>query len=366
MPKKHILVIEDDDDARMMYAIMLRSWGYEVSEATTGREGIRAAQRQAPDLIILDIMMPDMDGYEVCQQLRTDASFHAVPILFLTALDGIDDRIKGYTIGGDDFITKGQIDYRELGVRIKASLDRSERMGDAPKAGGVGMAIGLLSLRGGVGVSTVAMNLARFATTASDRRVILIDLAFPVGSLSLWSGISGPRHAVSLLSRAPSEIDIGLISNYSLQNVYGAYFIPGPASVTDLSGIRLQALDQVLSVLRNEGYTIILDLGRGTLPIMWRTMTLCDWAGVITSADTTSRSLARVAMQSLPEQDVDPRSLLLIFNDATNQKPVDISLGLPRTPDVYIPYTDSFDDLADPTPFAHLWGIMAARLRVKP
>ena len=70
MPKTHILVIEDDDDARMMYGIMLRSWGYEVSEATTGREGIQAAERQPPDLILLDIMMPDMDGYEVCRQLR--------------------------------------------------------------------------------------------------------------------------------------------------------------------------------------------------------------------------------------------------------------------------------------------------------
>ncbi|MGC9522573.1 MAG: response regulator [Anaerolineae bacterium] len=361
MPKAHILVIEDDDDARMMYAIMLRSWGYEVSEATTGREGVKAAMRQVPDLILLDIMMPDMDGYAVCQELRGDPRFHRVPILFLTALDGMDDRVKAYTIGGDDFITKGQVEYRELGVRIQAALRRAERLGKSSEGARLGLVMGLLSLRGGTGVSTVAMNLARYATTASDHPVILIDLAFPIGSMSLWSGISGPRHTVGLLSRSPAEITMGLVSNYCLQNVYGSYFIPGPSEIVDLSDIRLETLRRVLEILRKDGYVVILDLGRGTLPLMWQILTECDWAAVVTSADPTSRNLAKIAMQSLPGQDVDARSLLLVFNDCTNQRPADISLGLPRTPDVFIPYTQDFDDLADPSPFAHLWGIISAR-----
>ncbi len=361
MPKSHILIIEDDDDARMMYAIMLRSWGYEVSEATTGREGIKAALRQVPDLIILDIMMPDMDGYEVCKQMRADPGFRKVPILFLTALDTIDDRIKGYTTGADDFITKGQIDYRELGVRIQAALMRAERLSEPGQPGRSGLVVGLLSLRGGVGVSTVAMNLARYASTVSDRRVILIDLAFPVGSLSLWSGISGPRNVVALLSRAPSEINLELIRKYAIRNVYGAYFIAGPTTLTDLSGVRFQALEEVLRALRHDGYTVILDLGRGTLPIMWRTLSTCDWTGVITSANPTSRALAKVAMQTLPEHDVDPRTLLLLFNDVTDAKPTDVSLGLPRVPDVFIPYSESFDELSDPAPFGHLWSILASR-----
>lgn len=218
--------------------------------------------------------------------------------------------------------------------------------------------IGLLSLRGGVGVTSVALNLARYVTTASERPVMLIDLAFPVGSLALWSGLCSPRHIVALLSRSPSEIDLSLISNYSLQNVYGSYFIPGPASIADLSGIRLQALDQVLSVLRHEGYTVILDLGRGTLPLTWRTPSACDWSVVVTSPDLTARTLAKVAMQALPEQGADPRRLLLVFNDCTNQKPSDVSLGLPRTPDVFIPYEEHFIDLVDPSPFAHLWDLM--------
>ena len=361
MPKTHVLIIEDDDDARTMYAIMLRSWGYDVSEATTGREGVRQAQRQVPDLILLDVMMPDIDGYEVCRQLRSDVGFHRVPIIFLTALAAPDDRIKGYVHGGDDFITKGHLEYRELGVRIQAALSRAERHSLSAQGSGRGRVIGLLSLRGGVGVTSVAMNLARYATTVSDHPVILLDLAFPVGSLALWSGLSGPRNTVTLLSRVPSEIDMSLISGYSQQNVYGSYFIPGPTSVADLSGIRIQALDQVLSVLRQEGYTVILDLGRGTLPLMWRTLAACNWTGIITSADPTSRALAQVAVESLPGLGADARTLLLIYNDITNQKPTDISLGFPRTPDIFIPHTEHFSDLVDPSPFAHLWNLMTNR-----
>ena len=360
MPRKEILIIEDDDDARTMYGIMLRSLGYDVAEATSGSEGVKRARGRVPDLIILDVMMPDLDGFEVCRELRSDPAFHRVPIIFLTALDAIDDRVKGYTTGGDDFITKGQVEYRELGVRIKAALNRTARLTNASGALGKGMVIGLLALRGGVGVSSIAMNLARYATTASDRSVILLDLAFPVGSISLWSGIDTPRHTVALLSRAPSEIDRAMIASYSLQNVYGSYFIPGPATLTDLSGIRLEALERVLGLLREGGYIVILDLGRATLPLMWRTLTHCDWTAIVTSGDSTSRSLARVSLQTLADRDVDPRSLLLLFNDNTNRKPADISLGLPRTPDVFIPYTEAFGDLVDPSPFAHLWGIVAA------
>ena len=360
MPKTHILVIEDDDDARMMYGIMLRSWGYEVSEATTGREGIKAALRQAPDAILLDIMMSDMDGYEVCQQLRSDMGFHRVPILFLTALDTMDDRIKGYALGADDFITKSQTEYKELGVRIKAAIERAKRLSESGRGTSKGTVIGLLSLRGGVGVSTLAMHLARHATTVSDRPVILIDLAFPVGSISLWSGISGPRNSATLLSRAPAEIDLSVINNYSLQNVYGSYFIPGPASLTDLSAIRTQALERVLAILRDAGYVVILDLGRATMPLMWDTLTKCDWIGIVTSADNTSRALAKELMTSLPDRGVDARSLLLLFNDCTNKTPSDISIGLPRTPDVFIPYTESFDELTTSSAFSHLWSIIAA------
>jgi DNA-binding response OmpR family regulator len=358
MPKARILVIEDDDDARMMYGIMLRSWGYTILEATTGGEGIRVARKQKPDLILLDVMMPDMDGYEVCRQLRADPQFRLVPILFLSALDAMDDRIKGYTMGGDDFITKGQVDYKELGVRIKAALDRTQRIKRTPQPQQEGGALGLLSLRGGVGVSTIALNLAHQAATQSEQPILLIDLALPVGSLGLWSGIEGTRHIVELLSRNPSEITLTQLQNFSVQTVHGFDFIAGPPTAIDLSSVRMEATERMLNILRSEGYFVIIDLGRATLPLLWRLPAYCDWVAVVTSADPTARTLASVALNSLSTLGVDPRALLLIYNDLTRAKPADIGVGLPRTPDIFIPYTRNFQNMPEPSPLARLWSMI--------
>jgi len=358
MPKIRILVIEDDDDARLMYSIMLRSWGYEIIEAPTGADGIRIARQEKPDLILLDIMMPDIDGYEVCKQLRSDQHFRTVPILFLSALDAPDDRIKGYTIGGDDFINKGKVEYQELGARIKSALDRVERLKLEMRRMRPGTSLGLFSLRGGVGVSTLALNLAHYAAAWHDTPTILLDMAFPVGSISLWSGVEGARHIAELLSRNAADINIPLVQSFSLQNVHGFQFIPGPSGIADLSGIRTEAVQRLLHILNEEGYLVIMDLGRGTLPLLWQIQSHCNWIGVVTSAEMTSRSLANIALNTVARDEIVQRTLLLIFNDVTNAKPVSSSFGLSRAPDVFIPYTPNFEDLPEPSPMAHLLSII--------
>ena len=359
MPNIRILVIEDDDDARLMYSIMLRSWGYEIIEAPTGAEGVQIAREQKPDLILLDIMMPDIDGYEVCKQLRSDPHFRTVPILFLSALDAPDDRIKGYTIGGDDFINKGKVEYQELGARIKAALSRLQRLrSETRDQQQPGTSLGLLSLRGGVGVSTLALNLARHAAAWVDSPTILLDLAFPIGSIGLWSGFEGSRHIAELLSRSAADINLPLVQSFSLQNVHGFWFIPGPSGIADLSGIRTEAVERLLSVLSKEGYLVIMDLGRGTLPLSWQIQTHCDWVGVVTSAETTSRTLANLTLNTLSRDRETQRASLLIFNDLTNAKPVDISFGLSRRPDVFVPYAPDFQDLPEPSPLAQLLSII--------
>jgi len=365
MPKIRILVIEDDDDARLMYSIMLRSWGYEILEAPTGAEGVQLARQQKPDLILLDIMMPDIDGYEVCKQLRSDPHFRTVPILFLSALDAPDDRIKGYTIGGDDFINKGKVEYQELGARIKAALDRLQRLRLEKRGKQPGTSLGLVSLRGGVGVSTLALNLAHHAAAWLDTPTILLDMAFPVGSIGLWSGIEGARHLPELLSRNTADINLPLIESFSLQNVHGFRFIPGPSGIIDLSGIRMEAVERLLHVLNEEGYFVIIDLGRGTLPLSWQIQSHCDWVGVVTSAETTSRTLANVVLNSLAKDQDTQRASLLIFNDITNAKPVDISFGLLRRPDVFVPYSPDFQDLPEPSPLAQLLSIVTRQEEVK-
>ncbi len=358
-----ILVVEDNDDARMMFGIMLRSWGYEVLEASNGKEALIVARSEHPDLILLDIMMPDMDGYAVCRELRQETAFQTVPILFLTALDGVDDQIRAFTIGADDFLTKSKLDYNTLGIRIKAALERTRRIQQAVTAGQQhkrGYVVSLMSLRGGVGVSTLALNLAyRAATQREGRAVLLIDMGLPVGSLGLWSGITGPRHVVELLSRKPAEITLPLIRNFSVSSVHGYHLLPAPPTLVDTGRIRVEAVERMLHLLRREGYFVVLDLGRATLPIQWHVPARSDWTIIVTSDDPTSRRLTTIAMETLPRHGVDERSILLLLNDVSHAQPQDLSRSLPRSPDVIIPYEPALGQLSAAELLDPLWSLVA-------
>ena len=123
----HILVVDDEVDLAWALRQSLCDEGYEVSIAQDGQQAIAAVARQCPDLIILDIKMPRMDGLEVCRRLRRDTSCAAVPILFLTVRNGIQDRIKGLDEGGDDYLSK-PFDLGELKARVRALLRRAQPM----------------------------------------------------------------------------------------------------------------------------------------------------------------------------------------------------------------------------------------------
>jgi diguanylate cyclase (GGDEF)-like protein len=126
MNSPRILLVDDDPLIRQLVIRGLDEAGYQVAEAASGEEGIAQAQAQPPDLILLDLLMPGMDGYQVCDRLRQHPITASIPIIMLTALDQIDNKVKGLNTGADDYITK-PFDLRELRTRIEAHLRRSTR-----------------------------------------------------------------------------------------------------------------------------------------------------------------------------------------------------------------------------------------------
>jgi two-component system, OmpR family, response regulator len=117
-----ILVVDDEPNIRALLAATLRLIDFEVRVAAGGREALIAAEEYEPDLVVLDVMMPDLDGFQVAQRLR--ASGRPVPVLFLTARDSVEDRISGLTAGADDYVSK-PFSLEEVVLRIRAILRRS-------------------------------------------------------------------------------------------------------------------------------------------------------------------------------------------------------------------------------------------------
>jgi two-component system alkaline phosphatase synthesis response regulator PhoP len=127
MAEKKILVADDDPHIRRLIAELLMAEGFKVLSAEDGEEAMQVCRDEHPDLMILDIIMPKMDGMEVCRRLRDET---AAPIVFLTAKDDITDLVSGLAIGGDDYITK-PFKGAELIARVKAALRRGDMVRDS-------------------------------------------------------------------------------------------------------------------------------------------------------------------------------------------------------------------------------------------
>ena len=118
----HLLIVDDEANLRSMLRAALRHHGFEVSEADNGRTALDAVARDHPDLVVLDVMMPELDGFEVCRRLRLNGDH--TPVLFLTARDDTEDKVRGLTLGGDDYLQK-PFSLDELVARVEAVLRRT-------------------------------------------------------------------------------------------------------------------------------------------------------------------------------------------------------------------------------------------------
>jgi two-component system OmpR family response regulator len=126
-----LLVVDDEPNILELLATSLRFAGFEVVTATNGRDALAEARRYRPDLVVLDVMMPDMDGFTVVRRMRGEGS--TAPVLFLTARDATEDKVTGLTVGGDDYVTK-PFSLEEIVARIRAVLRRTSSRGSAGEA----------------------------------------------------------------------------------------------------------------------------------------------------------------------------------------------------------------------------------------
>jgi len=126
-----VLVVDDEPNIRELVQVALKFHGCSVTTAVNGSDALRQAEASPPDLIVLDVMLPDMDGFEVCRRLR--AGGNEVPVIFLTARDTSSDTVTGLAIGGDDYVTK-PFSVEALAARVRAVLRRAARTSDGVQA----------------------------------------------------------------------------------------------------------------------------------------------------------------------------------------------------------------------------------------
>ncbi len=266
MPEK-ILIIDDDLDTLRLVGLMLQKQGYQIAAANNGPQGLQLAFQTPPDLILLDVMMPGMDGYEVARNLRANEKTVNIPILMFTAKSQLDDKVTGFEAGADDYLTK-PTHPSELHAHVKALLARSAKTRLNPVTNPTepsGYQIGVLASRGGLGVTTVASNLAAALQKRNSASVVLADFCLGTSLLPIELNLLPMTGLTDLLQMPPAEITRQAIKEHLLMHASGIDILvasaqPRQAQAREGSAEQFQT---ILQRLRFMARFSIVDLGTG-------------------------------------------------------------------------------------------------------
>jgi CheY-like chemotaxis protein len=276
-----ILVVDDDVDTLRLVGLMLQRQGYQIVAANNGQQALTMAQTENPDLIILDVMMPDMDGYEVTRQLRAMPATQLTPIIMFTAKSQVDDKVSGFESGVDDYLTK-PTQPRELFAHVKAILLRARKTGTPVQAEPVakrerGYVIGVLGAKSGVGCTTIAMNLAASLQIRTKKSVTIAELRPGEGSLAYDLGYLNPEGLSRLLSKKVSEITAQDIDNELIQHKSEVKALMASFKPTDVKlNLQVEKFEAIARHLAHSAHYVVLDLGTGISASTDKVLEICN------------------------------------------------------------------------------------------
>lgn len=331
MPEK-ILIIDDDIDTLKLVGLMLERQGYQIAVASNGTIGISKAATESPDLILLDVMMPDMDGYQVTERLRSDPALSHIPIVMFTAKTMVDDKVRGFESGVDDYLTK-PTHPAELTAHVKAVLSRSTttQTAEAPARARV---ISFFGTRAGLGTSTLALNIG-VAMQQSGQDVIVAEMNPGQGSIALDLNINAPTGLTALLSRSLKDIHLRSVETEVVTHTSGirlllASYQPQEAELDEA----VPQMEAIVNNLASMCTTLILDVGSGIKPYTKPLLTMSDRVIVIVEPIYPSNVIARAVLEDLFSSGLarNRTSLALITRERTSLnipwKQVEADLGL--------------------------------------
>lgn len=331
-----ILFIDDDLPTLQMVSMVLEEKANcQVVTASNGQEGLEKAFDDPPDLIVCDVMMPGLNGYEVCRQLRQDPRTAQLPILILTARAQAVDRQASFEAGANDYLAK-PFRPQDLINRVENLLGS---VADRPGAAW-GRVITLFSLRGGVGVTSLAVNLAVALAQQRKQPVALLDLNLTAGHVDLMLNLR-PKLTWAELMREKT-IDTETLNRYLLSHPSGVRVLAAPSLPTEAQTISAEKVEQTLALLKNQFDYILLDTPHTFLDeIFWLALSNAHLALLIFTPEVASLKTAVTTLQALKSLNYPNEKLALILNQTfpkggLDPKAVEGILKLPL--DAIIPY----------------------------
>jgi DNA-binding response OmpR family regulator len=253
-----ILVADDDSVLQRLLLHTLKLEGYEVLLANDGNTAWELVNRERPDLVVLDVMMPGINGFELCQMLRQRPEMVTLPIIMLSGLSDVQEKVRGLRAGADEYLTK-PIDLRELTARVEALLMRNRllRQSGAQRTGRL---ITIIGAKGGVGVTTITLNLAALLAKMG-KQVVAAELRPDYGTFSAQLRMSNPERNLSgLFNFEAAAISEPLVASHLQATDFGPRLLFGPQKTEEFGELDAGRAGAVINRLIGLADFVVADL----------------------------------------------------------------------------------------------------------
>lgn len=312
-----ILIIDDDIDTLKLVGIMLERKGFRILASTTGEKGLQLVNKEYPDLVLLDVMIPDINGYEIAQSIRTNPATENTPIIMFTARSQVDDKVEGLEAGADAYITK-PARPRELFAQVNSVLKRAPQHSSAPTAivADKGTLIGIISAKGGIGNSTLATNLAIEIHNQSDEETILTDFRPGQGTIGMDLDIQNTSGLIKLLDEEPGTDISDFFPDVLIEHKTGIKTLLSSYHPSDSKYItHVEQFFQIAKKLPYLATYTILDLGPSITPINAQILPECDKILICLEPSPSNVTQTRILIQDLINSGIgDGRFIIVLVN----------------------------------------------------
>lgn len=296
-----ILILDDDVQTLKLVGLVLDRHGYDVAVGQSGDQALEKVQTEAPDLLILDIMMPGTDGYEVCRNLRANPETADLPILLFTGKAEVQDKVAGFEAGADDYVSK-PVHPDELISRVQALLARLSRSQVSEKAPAPG-AIGFLGSKGGVGTTSLVVNVAVALARgpARDQRVVLGELRHGMATAAFQLGFPRSQDGIAnILAQPAASVDANLVEAQLDQHGSGLLVLSGSTRPTGIGeAISPDHAERIVQHLAAVADYLLLDLGVGLGEVNQRLLPCCRHLVVTIERNPMSLALAQDLLEEI-------------------------------------------------------------------
>ena len=312
-----ILIIDDDIDTLKLVGIMLERKGFRILASTTGEKGLQLVNKEYPDLVLLDVMIPDINGYEIARSIRTNPATENTPIIMFTARSQVDDKVEGLEAGADAYITK-PARPRELFAQVNSVLKRAPQHSSAPTAvvADKGTLIGIISAKGGIGNSTLATNLAIEIHNQSGEETILADFRPGQGTIGMDLDIQNTNGLIKLLDEEPGTDISDFFPEVLIEHKSGIKTLLSSHHPSDSRYItHVEQFLQIAKKLPNLAAYTILDLGPSLTPLNAQILPKCDKILICLEPSPANVTQTRILIQDLINSGIgDGRFITVLVN----------------------------------------------------